>query len=130
MIATLTMMTALAAGPITEEFEVIPQFLMVLQVDKIVLHEQYEIVQLRGSDSYQRGVLRQFKFYHKGKLIETLNDSSGKLRPLRIDGEWWLVLRVGDNRRVVTTRCYEYLSTIKSKDKDVEHRVVVPSNDA
>lgn len=87
-------------------------------VDKIVLHEQYEIVRMRGSDVYQRAVLRQFKFYHQGELIETLNDNAGKIRPLRINGEWWIVVKVGNETRIARTRCYEYLSTIKS-DKEV-----------
>lgn len=125
MIAALTavMITVAATGgPLTEpkaEEYPEPKVVMTYSMDKIVLHEQYQIVQLRGGDVYQRAVLRQFKFYHQGKLIETLNDNAGKLRPLRVNGEWWLLITVGGEVRVARTSCYEYLSTIKS-DKDVE----------
>ena len=77
MIAALTavMITVAATGgPLTEpkaEEYPEPKVVMTYSMDKIVLHEQYQIVQLRGGDVYQRAVLRQFKFYHQGKLIET-----------------------------------------------------------
>jgi hypothetical protein len=104
------------------ETEPKPEMVKTYRVEKIVLHEEYEIVHMRGADVYQRSVRRSFEFYYKGEKIETLNDNGGKLRPLRVGGEWWLIVTVGNEQRIVRTTQYEYLSTIKS-DKDVETQV-------
>jgi hypothetical protein len=57
-------------------------------------------------------VTRQFIFYGTdGSVVEKLSDNNRGHKVVRTGGEWWIIIKVGEEFRIARTLKFEYLNT-------------------